>query len=80
MRCYDIIISMILHTAFRNYLTSKCQGWFWRRGGDEPAAVPAAAPAPGAGGVEAVLDHVCTWYNQLSQQVFVADREMQMQE
>ena len=38
--------------VFKAYLTSKTQGWFWRRGRDEPAVTP-AAPGAGAGGAGA---------------------------
>ncbi len=35
--------------AFKAYLTSKTQGWFWHRGRDEPVVDPAAPLTPGAG-------------------------------
>ena len=40
---------------FKAYLTtSKTQGWFWRRGRDNPAATPATPLTPcGAGGAGA---------------------------
>ncbi len=36
--------------VFKAYLTNKTQGWFWRKGCDNPAATPSVPLIPGCAG------------------------------